>query len=164
MINQDMLQTGFVILAFVIQVMLVVDFAARNWKPSIEKRLGWLVYAMGLPASILGVLFLVNDQPWYYWTATLLFTIWAAFGYMIDIVLRVKWRGPAKRSIFVPYVVLFVSSLLAFWVPLWFIRPVLWGAYGLLYATHTALNMYSHFKPRKGSRPGITRPISLEIS
>jgi hypothetical protein len=163
-INQDILQTGFVILAFVIQVMLVGSFAARNWKPSIEEKLGWLVYGMGLPASVLGVLFLVNDQPWYYWTATLLFTVWAAFGYMVDVVLRVKWRNPPRWPIFIPYVVLFVSSLLAFWVPLWFIRPVLWIIYALLYAAHTALNMYSHFKPRKGPRSGITRPISLEIS
>ena len=161
MISQDMLQTGFVILAFVIQVMLVVDFAARNWKPSIEEKLGWLVYAMGLPASILGVLFLLNDQPWYYWTATLLFILWAAFGYVVDIVLGVKWRSPAKWSIFIPYVILFISSLLAFCVPLWFIRPVLWIVYALLYATHTVLNMYSHFQPRNDPGSGVTRPVSL---
>jgi hypothetical protein len=161
MINQDILQTGFVILAFLIQVMLVGNFAARNWKPIIEERLGWLVYAMGLPASILGVLFLVNDQPWCYWTATLLFAVWAAFGYVVDILSPVEWRKPAKWSIFIPYVVLFVSSLLAFWVPLWFIRPVFWIVYALLYGTHTALNMYSHFQPRKGPKSGVTTPISL---
>ena len=164
MSSQDILQTAFVAFALVIQIMLVASFAARNWKPSIEEKWGWLVYGLGLPASILGVLFLLNDQPWYYWTATLLFTIWAAFGYVVDIVLRVKWRNPAKRSIFIPYVVLFVSSLLAFWVPLWFIWPVLWIVYALLYATHTTLNMYSHFQQRERPGSGATSPISLEAS
>ncbi len=161
MIKQDILQTAFVTFALVIQMMLIGSFAARNWKPSIEEKLGWLVYAMSLPALILGVLFLVNDQPWYYWTATLLFAIWAAFGYVVDIFRPVKWRNPPKWSVFIPYVILFVFSLLAFWVPLWFIRPGLWIVYAGLYATHTALNIYSHFQPRNNSRSGTTRPISL---
>lgn len=48
---------------------------------------------MGLPAPILAILFAVGRRPWYLAAALLLFCVWAAFGYVVDCALRVRWRS-----------------------------------------------------------------------
>jgi len=52
-------QVLFVGLAFLTQVLLIANFAARNRKPESEIKYGWLVYAIGVPSAALGILFLV---------------------------------------------------------------------------------------------------------
>ena len=37
--------------------------------------------------------------------------------------------------------ILFVGSLIALWIPVWFIRPAYWIAHRVLYAIHTIMNI-----------------------
>jgi hypothetical protein len=144
------LQILFVLFAFAVQIILIADFAARVWKPPLELRWGWLIYTLiGMAALILGVLFVVNRQPWYLAAGPLLLTAWAALGYAVDIWRPVNWRNPPRWSIFVPYVGVYVTALLVMWVSMWFIGLAYWIAFGAMYAVHTGLNVYSHFKSRE---------------
>ena len=43
-----------------------------------------------------------------------------------------------------PYALLLIAALLAFWIPLWWVDRRLWVAFGVLYAAHTTLNVLSH--------------------
>ena len=63
--TNNTLEVLFVVFAFVVQVLLVFNFIARNWKPSLEQKYGWVIYTMGILGIILGVLFLAGEQPWY---------------------------------------------------------------------------------------------------
>lgn len=148
MIEPNLLQTLFAAFALILQVMLVLHFAALRWWPPLQRRWGWLVYAMSLPGLALGVLVWVNGRPWYEWLAFLLLAAWAALGYTVDIWRPINWRIPLRWSIFVPYLTLYLATQLAFWIPLWSIGTGYWISYALLYAVNTTLNIPSHFGPR----------------
>lgn len=111
----------FVAFALTVNGLLVLNFAARRWRPQLERRWGWLVYAMGLPAVLLALTAWAGARPWYYGLACLLYAAWSAFGYSVDIVWPVSWRNPPRWPVFLPYASLYVASLIALWVPLWFI-------------------------------------------
>ena len=148
MIEQSRLQLLFAAFALILQTLLVLHFAALRWRPHLQRRWGWLVYAMSLPGLALGVLFWANNRPWYEWSAFLLFAAWAALGYTVDIWRPVNWRIPLRWSIFIPYLILYLAAQFAFWIPLWFIGAGYWASYTVLYALNTALNIPSHFGPR----------------
>jgi hypothetical protein len=76
--------------------LLIFNFAAFKWKPDIQKKWGWSVYAFELLALPLGILFLRSGQVWYYRLACFLFTIWALFGCVVDILRPVNWREPVR--------------------------------------------------------------------
>jgi hypothetical protein len=149
MSNSNILPLVFVAFAFISQALLIFNFVTLKWKPAIQQKYGWIVYAAGLIAFLLGILFWVNKQAWYFWLAFALFTTWALFGYIIDILRPVNWREPIRWQIFIPYVILYISAQFAFWIPLWFIGLEYWIIYAVLYTINTALNISTHFRPKK---------------
>ncbi|HET7087646.1 MAG TPA: hypothetical protein VFL17_03250 [Anaerolineae bacterium] len=150
MIEQGALQTVYILFAFAVQIILIADFAARVWKSALELRWGWLIYTLvGVAGLLLGVLLVVSRQPAYLAAGPLLLAIWAAVGYTVDVWRPVNWRSPPRWRIFIPYVGLYVTALLVMWVSMWFIGLAYWIAFGAMYAVHTGLNIYSHFKTRE---------------
>ena len=143
-LTHNVLRTLFVAFAFAAQVLLVVNFAARNWRPVLERRYGWVVYALGIPAALLAAILTVAHQPAYAALACVLYALWAAFGYYVDTYRQLAWRQPTRWTILLPYVLLFIASQLAFWIPLWYVGLGYWVAYGALYVANTALNLFSH--------------------
>ena len=146
MMTNSTLRAVFVLFAFGMQVLLVLNFAARNWRPALERRYGWVIYALGVVAVLLAVVFALAGQPWCPVVAFLLYAAWAAFGFYADIYRKIEWRNPPRLSVMLPYVLLFIASQLAFWIPLWYVGRGYWAAYGVLYCANTGLNLYSHRK------------------
>ena len=144
MFAQDRLDTLFVIFAFFVQVVLVVFFAARKWAFDMAMQFGWIVFALGIPAAILSVVLLIRGKPWYLWLAGFLFAAWAVFGYTVDIARPVEWRSPILWPVFIPYVMLYLSSLVLYWWSVGFIGRPLWFAYAVLFLISTILNISSH--------------------
>ena len=142
--TSELLQAFYVSFAFSVQTLLIINFAARNWKPTIEKTYGWIIYALGAPSVILGAMTLVADQPWFFVAPPLLYFAWAILGYYVDLWRPVAWRNPPRWSIFVPYVGLFTASLILFWISMWYVGTIYWIAFGAMYVVHTVLNTYSH--------------------
>jgi hypothetical protein len=130
--------------AFLVQILLLLNFAARNWQPELEMRYGWLVYATGILALLLALLSWRSDRPLAQTAAYLIFALWAAFGYYVDIYRAIPWRSPPFWPIFIPYVLLFMAGQFAFWIPLWYLGRGYWWAYTVAYALNTALNIFSH--------------------
>ena len=149
MFEQNVLQILFVAFAFISQALLIFNFATLKWKPMIQQKSGWIVYALGLIAFPLSILFWAGGQGWYFWLAFALFTIWAMFGYCIDILRPINWRNPVRWQIFVPYLVLYISAQFAFWIPLWFIWSGYWIICAALYTISTILNISTHFHTGK---------------
>lgn len=137
-----------IVFGFLAQVLLLAFFAAFRWRPALAPPLGLVVYALGVPAAVFGGAGLVMGLDWPAMAAFGLYAGWAAFGAWIDVVRPISWRMPPRWPILVPYALLLTGSLLAFWVPLWYVDQRLWVAFGLLYAAHTTLNLASH----RGSR------------
>jgi len=139
-------ETFFVGFAFLSQIFLALNFASRNWKPSLERKYGWVVYALGIPAALLGVYYWVNGVPWHFTIAPILFSTWALYGYYVDIIREINWRSPPTWPVFIPYVTLYMASQFSFWIPLWSIGLGYWIAFSMLYILNTSLNLYSHRK------------------
>lgn len=142
--TSDLLLALYVSFAFLVQALLIINFAARNWRPAIEQTYGWIIYGLGAPSVVLGAFMLVEDQPWFFVLPPFLYFVWAIFGYVVDLWRPVSWRMPPRWSIFVPYVGLFAASLLVFWGSMWSIGTIYWIAFGVMYVIHTTLNIYSH--------------------
>lgn len=134
----------FIFTAFFIQIVLLVYFAVRKWNFNLALRWGWLVYALAVPAVIVSVALLVNGKPWYLWLAGFLYLGWAVLGYAVDTVFAVQWRSPIYLPVFLPYVFLYLASLMFYWWPLATIERPLWYFYAVLFVISTILNISSH--------------------
>jgi hypothetical protein len=139
-----MLVVAFVVFGFVSQLLLLAFFAAYLWRPARAGRIGSVVYGFGLLGAVVAIALLVNGQPWSLALGPALFALWSAFGLEIDVVRPIAWRSPPRWAILLPYAGLLMAALIALWVPLWFVDRALWVAFGILYAAHTTLNVYTH--------------------
>jgi hypothetical protein len=147
--DSDPLAAGlFLCFGFAMQLLLIANFAARNLRPGLELRYGWVVYLMGAPALLLAVWFALRPLPWYIVAAPLLYAVWSVFGFYVDRYRGIPWRNPPNWPVLIPYLGLFILAQFAFWIPLWYVAMTAWWAYTFLYAVNTGLNIYSH-KPRR---------------
>jgi hypothetical protein len=141
----DNLDKLFVFWAFLFQIVLIVHFALR--KPFFESytmKYGWIVYTLSIPAVVISIILWRGGKSWSFWLGGFLFLIYAAYGYWIDFVQQIPFRNPLRLSIVVPYVFLYLATLMFYWWPLWPLNRWLWLAYAILYVISTILNITSH--------------------
>jgi hypothetical protein len=145
MVKLDALDRLFIGWAFFFQIVLIVHFALR--KPFFESytlRYGWLVYALCIPAAVISLILLLGGKSWSFWIGGFLFLLYAAYGFWIDFVKHLQWRNPINISIAVPYVFLYLSTVMFYWWPLGQLSRPLWFAYAVLFGISTILNLISH--------------------
>jgi hypothetical protein len=140
----DRFDNLFVITAFFIQIVLLIFFALRKWMIDTAMQVGWIVYALAVPALIISVLLLMNGKSWYFWLGGFLYTAWAILGYIVDVARPVAWRSPVYWPVFIPYVLLYLSSMMFYWFPVGNVYRPLWFVYAVLLVISTILNSTSH--------------------
>jgi len=141
----DNLDKLFVVWAFLFQVVLIVHFALR--KPFFESytlKFGWIVYALCIPASVISVILLRGGKSWSFWLGGFLFLLYAAFGYWVDYAVKIQWRNPLRLPIMLPYVFLYLATVMFYWWPLALLHRPLWFAFAILFVIGTILNVTSH--------------------
>ena len=141
----DKLDKLFVVWAFTFQVILIIHFAIR--KPLMEsytEKFGWIVYALCIPAAIISIILMRGGKTWHYWLGGFLFVIYAAFGFWVDYVGKIQFRNPFKPLIAIPYVLLYLATVMFYWWPLWPMSRLLWIIYAVLYVIAMVLNIASH--------------------
>jgi len=144
-VNIDNLDKLFVVWAFLFQIVLIAHFAAR--KPFFESytvKYGWIVYALCIPAAIISILLLRGRKSWSFWLGGFLFVVFAAFGYWVDYVAQIQFRNPLQLSIALPYVFLYLATVMFYWWPLGLLSRPLWFVYTILFVIATILNITSH--------------------
>jgi hypothetical protein len=145
MSDLDRLDILFVAWAFFFQIVLVVHFALRKrFFESYTMRYGWIVYALSIPAVVISIVLLLGGKSWSFWLGGFLFLIYAAYGYWIDYVRSIEWRNPLRWSIMVPYVLLYLSTVMFYWWPVGLLSRPLWIAFAVLFVIGTVLNVTSH--------------------
>ena len=87
---------------------------------------------------------LQNGKPWSMWLAGLIFLVWAVYGYTVEYGKEIQWRTPIRWSIFLPYVLLYLATVMFYWFPLALIWKPLWYIYAGLFVISTILNVTSH--------------------
>ena len=149
----DNLDSLFVITAFLFQVVLIIHFTLRKWAfDAYTMKYGWVVYALSVPAAAVSVILLLNGKTWSLWLGGFLYLIWAIFGYFVEYVKGIKWRIPIRWSILVPYLLLYLSTVMFYWWPLALINRTLWYVGAVLFIISTILNITSH-KRSKAAQP-----------
>jgi hypothetical protein len=144
-VNIDNLDRLFIVWAFLFQIVLIAHFAVR--KPFFERytmKYGWIVYALAVPAVIISLILIRGGKSWSFWLGGFLFAVYAAFGYWIDFVAQIQFRNPLRLSIVIPYVVLYLATVMFYWWPLGLLSRPLWFAYLILFVIATILNITSH--------------------
>jgi hypothetical protein len=141
----DLYERLFVAWAFFVQFALIAHFALR--KPFMEvytERYGWIIYALCIPASALSYVLLTNQKHWTLWAGGFLFIVFAAFGYWVDYVARIPFRSPLDPALAVPYIALYLATVMFYWWPLGELSRAVWGVYAVLFAISSTLNVLSH--------------------
>ena len=151
MFGLDNLEALFVVWAFLFQIVLIVHFALRKWYFAVAMRYGPLVYALGIPAVAVSVLILLDGEAWYLWIGGFLCLAWGIFGYSVEYVKKIQWRNPILWPVFVPYISLYLATVMFYWWPLGLISQPLGYAYAILFIKSTALNTTSHKGIEAGS-------------
>ena len=141
----DKLDKLFVVWAFLFQIVLLVHFALR--KPFFESyalKFGWVVYALCIPAVLISIILLRGGKGWSFWLGGVLFLIFAVFGYWVEYVQHIPWRTPLNLSIAIPYIFLYLATVMFYWWPLGNLSRQLWFVYAVLFVVATILNITSH--------------------
>jgi hypothetical protein len=142
--NLDKFDTLFVIWAFVFQICLIVLFAIRRSNLDLILQYGWVFYLLSIPAVIVSILILRGGKEWSFWFGGFIFLVWAVFGLIIEYGFRIQWRNPIVWPIFIPYVALYLGTIMFYWFPLGVISRPLWYIYAVLFGVSTYLNISSH--------------------
>ncbi len=141
----DNLDKLFIAWAFLFQIILIIHFALRKrFFESYTVKYGWIVYALCIPAAVISVILLLGGKSWSFWLGGFLFVLFAAFGYWVDYVAQIPFRNPLQLSVLVPYVFLYLATVMFYWWPLWPLSRPLWFVYAILYVIATILNIKSH--------------------
>lgn len=143
--NLDKYDKLFVIWAFALQIILIIHFAIR--KPLFESytmKFGWLVYALWVPSVVISIILMRAGKSWHFWAGGFLFLLYAIFGYYIDYIGHIQFRNPFNASVGIPYVFLYLVTVMFYWWPLWPMSRLLWGGYTVLYIIAMILNIRSH--------------------
>lgn len=140
----DNLEILFVVWAFLFQITLIVHFTLRKWVFDIALKYGWIVYALSIPAAAISIILLLNGKTWSLWLGGFIYLVWATFGFSVEYVQKIEWRTPIRRSIFAPYVTLYLATIMFYWWPLGLISRSLWYVYAVLFIISTVLNVTSH--------------------
>jgi hypothetical protein len=145
MSDLDNLDILFIVWAFFFQIVLIIHFALRKWFfESYTMKFGWIVYALGIPAVVISIVLLLGGKSWSFWLGGFLFLVYAAYGYWIDYVKQIEWRNPLRWSIMVPYVFLYLSTVMFYWWPLGILNRASWFVFAVLFVIGTVLNITSH--------------------
>ena len=134
----------YVVAAFGIEISLVVFFALRMWAFDTALQVGWIVYALAIPALAVSAVLIRAGRPASFWLAGVFYAAWAVFGYLVDVANPIDWRSPILWQVLLPYVALYLAAQMLYWWPLGRIDRRLWLAFAVLFVISTVLNIASH--------------------
>jgi hypothetical protein len=134
----------FVIWSFTFQFVLITHFALRRTFLNFAIEYGWIVYALSLFSVLVSFQQINRRESWSFWVGGFIFLIWAVFGFSVEYLFKVSWRSPIIWNIFIPYVGLYLATIMFYWWPLGEINKLLWYIYSVLFVISTFFNITSH--------------------
>lgn len=130
--------------SFFFQIALILVFAVRKSNFELIQQYGWIFYALSIPAVIVSIIILRGGKPFSFWLAGFAFLLWAILGFVVEYVLGIQWRNPVFWPVLIPYVLLYLSTVMFYWWPVGLLSRPLWYLYAAFFALSTYLNVTSH--------------------
>jgi hypothetical protein len=134
----------YVLWANTFQLILLVFFALRKLCFNRAVKYGWIVYAFSLVGVAVSIQQLSRGENFSFWIGGFIYFVWGVFGIMVEYVLNLTWREPISWKIFIPYVMLYLATVMFYWWPLAKINNVYWYGGAILFVMSTILNITSH--------------------
>jgi len=93
---------------------------------SINRLLGLVMVALALPAALALVALLRARAGWRQWVGPAVYLAFIAFLVVVEYVLAIEFRSPARAEVLVPYLVLFFGAILLMGLPMFRLDRRLW--------------------------------------
>ena len=146
MLFSDIQNPTYVVWAFAFQLVLIAFFALRRLNLDLAVKYGWVIYALSLPSIVVSIQQINAGNSWTFWVGGFIYLAWSVLGFLVEYVLNLTWRSPIVLRIFVPYVGLYLATVMFYWWPLGEIHKGYWYGAALLFVLSTILNVTSHRK------------------
>ena len=134
------------VLFFVINsanIIISTIFITRVKKPEIEKILGILYNALGIPTVVIIILNLYFQREWWFWLIPLLFFCLILFDLIVDYVKKIEFRNPKNPRILVPFLTLYYCSIILMWGLTWILGAIYGAITGITYFLQLACSIYA---------------------
>lgn len=109
-------------------------FLSRVKKPEISRNIGIFNLSLGIPTLIIALINLVLQREWWYWIFPLLLVGFIIFTLIVDYIKKIEFRNPRKKSILIPFLLLFYISIILMWGLTWIL--------GVIFGTITAITYF----------------------
>lgn len=109
-------------------------FLSRVKKPGVSNKIGIFSLSLGIPTLIIAIINLLILREWYYWFFPLLLVGFILFSLIVDYIKKIEFRNPRKKSILIPFLILFYVSIILMWGLTW--------ALGVIYGSITAITYF----------------------
>lgn len=145
----------YVLWAFTFQFILLIFFAMRKANFKLASKYGWIVYALSLVGFVVSIQQINRGESWTFWVGGLIYLVWGVFGIIIEYMKQMSWRTPIVWKLFIPYVILYLTTVMFYWWPLGEINKAYWYGGAILFVINTILNITSH--PQDQPAPRINQ-------
>jgi hypothetical protein len=108
-------------------------FLSRVKKPKISKKIGTFSLILGIPTFVIAIYNLVLLREWWYWVFPLLFVGFILFTLIVDYIKKIEFRNPRKKSILIPFLIIFYVSIILMWGLTWTLGVIYGGITGITY-------------------------------
>jgi hypothetical protein len=130
--------------SLVFQLSLLTLFSIRKVNLEIIYQYGLIFYALSIPAVIVSIVIMRGGRLISYWLAGFTFLAWAILGFVVEYLLGIQWRNPVNWFIFLPYICLYLTTVMFYWWPIANLNRSLWFLYSAMFVISTYLNITSH--------------------
>ncbi|HPB63844.1 MAG TPA: hypothetical protein PLM80_00525 [Mesotoga sp.] len=124
-----------------INIFTFLMFLSRVKWPKVEILFGTATIILALPAVTIGALNLLRSANFLLWFPAILYGFWALLALVVDYLLKIEFRNPAKPSILVPFLILFYFSVGGMAAAFYRIDLYLW----LISGVTSILNLYGAY-------------------
>lgn len=98
----------------------------RTGSMAINHQLGYVMIALAVPAALALVVFVRASAGWLLWVGPAVYISFIALMVVVDYLRPVEFRSPMRKSILVPYLVLFFGAILLMGLPMFYLDRRLW--------------------------------------
>ena len=108
--------------------------------------MGVVIMAMAVPAGVAVARDLASGRPLWKWAGAAVFVVFAVVELLVDYVLDVEFRRPARPAILAPYLLLFFGSIVLMGIRMYPVSKPLWGITALTAVGLVTAMMWAHTK------------------
>ena len=129
-----------------VNVLQAVGFVTRVSSWDVQRTVGIVIAGLAVPATLALVSFLRCGSGWRFYSGPLMFDAFVVLLVVVEYVLVIEWRSPARLEVLVPLVSLFFGSIFLMGAPMFRINPKLWAVTAMTAAALLSAMLYAMSK------------------